>query len=95
MKKEDWINKVMVSIDQLDRVAPPADLFSKIEARIMEKPIKLVPLHWVIGVAASFLVLVFMNISALKENGTNSLSISTADAFESVKSELDPSNYLY
>lgn len=95
MKKEDWINKVMSSIEQLEKVSPPSHVFSKIEIKIEEKSSKVIPLKWVFGIAASFLVLIFMNIHILKSNSTNNYSDSTDEALELIKSELDPSNYLY
>ena len=66
--KEIWIEKIINSTEGIAKVAPNDDLLSKIQQRIKEQEKVAPQTIWL--VAASILVLVLLNITALKTKVT-------------------------
>jgi hypothetical protein len=68
MKKEIWIESVLESTNGMTKVAPSNDLFSKIQSKIKNQ--KVAPKTiWM--VAASIMVLVLLNITAIKTQNSS------------------------
>lgn len=60
MEKENWINEIIDTTNQIVKVAPRDELFANIQNRLNTQ--KTIDIRWVWLVAASILVLVSMNI---------------------------------
>ena len=90
METENWINGILNSTNGMTQVVPSADLFSKIEKRIFLKK-NTVSSKTVWLVAASIVVLVTINISALQRN--DATKDDTSETI--IASTLNKSNQLY
>lgn len=60
MEKENWINEIINSTDQIVKVLPNDGLYAKIQSQIKQQ--KTVETKWVWLAAASMLLLVSINI---------------------------------
>ena len=87
MEKEDFINKVLNSVDGITKVTPSDDIFQKIEKRIDETTISINTL-WLI--AASIVVLISFNLILL--NGKSNFKDSE---MASLERSINKSNQLY
>jgi hypothetical protein len=87
MEKEDFINKVLNSVDRITKVTPSDAIFQKIENRIDETTISINSL-WLI--AASIAVLISFNLILL--NGKSNLKDSE---IASLERSINKSNQLY
>lgn len=88
MKKEIWIESVLESTNGITQVAPSEALFSKIQLRIKEQNVEPKTI-WL--VAASIVVLVLLNITALKTQNTTQSESNSIYLSET----LNKSNQLY
>ena len=88
MEANNWINDILNSSNGITKVTPDALLFSKIQNRINIQ--NTVSGRWIWIVAASFIILVSLNIKMLLSNTTKS-SAST----ETIVSSVSNSNQLY
>jgi hypothetical protein len=90
MEKENWINEILNSANGMTKVTPNEDLYSRIEQKIFLKD-NVVSIKTVWLVAASIVILISLNISALqnKQATTNE----TSEAI--IASTLNKSNQLY
>jgi hypothetical protein len=88
MKKEDFINNVLNSVDGISKAIPQDDLFSKIEQKIATKNV--VPMQTIWLVAASIVVLISLNVVLL--NGSTTSNKSEIAGLESV---INKNNQLY
>ena len=88
MKKEDFINNVLNSVDGMSKAIPQDDLFSKIEQKIATKNV--VPMQTIWLVAASIVVLISLNVVLL--NGSTTSNKSEIAGLESV---INKNNQLY
>lgn len=65
LKKDNWIDEVIVAGDSIRRVAAPEGLFNKIERKLSTVPVvRAIPLRTVSLAAASILLLLAINILA-------------------------------
>jgi hypothetical protein len=87
MEKEDFINKVLNSVDGITKVTPSDAIFQKIEKRIDETTISINTL-WLI--AASIVVLISFNLILL--NGKSNFKDSE---MASLERSINKSNQLY
>lgn len=60
MEKENWINEILSSTDQIVKVLPSDGLYAKIQSQIQQQ--RTVETKWVWLAAASMLLLVSLNI---------------------------------
>ena len=88
MEANNWTNEILNSSNGITKVIPDALLFSKIQNRINIQ--STVSSQWIWIAAASFIILVSLNIKMLLSNTTKS-SAST----ESIVSSVSNSNQLY
>jgi hypothetical protein len=88
MEANNWINDILNSSNGITKVTPDALLFSKIQNRINIQ--NTVSGRWIWIAAASFIILVSLNIKMLLSNTTKS-SAST----ETIVSSVSNSNQLY
>lgn len=90
MEKENWINEILNSTNGMTQVTPNADLYSKIEQKIfLNKNVVSMKTVWL--VAASVVILVSLNISAMQNKNAT-----TNDTSETIiASTLNKSNQLY
>lgn len=88
MKKENYIETILNSTNGISKVAPSADLFSKIEMRIQSSTVSSKTL-WL--VAASIVVLATINITVVMRNNVTSNNNTTI----SLAASLNKSNQLY
>jgi hypothetical protein len=90
MEKENWINEILNSTNGMTQVTPNADLYSKIEQKIfLNKNVVSMKTVWL--VAASIVILVSLNISAMQNKNAT-----TNDTSETIiSSTLNKSNQLY
>ena len=72
MDKEKWTEEILSSLDQQKVVAPDPNLYESILLKIEEQKQAPIPLFWKLGIAASFLVLVSLNVNFLTNNTNNS-----------------------
>jgi hypothetical protein len=89
MEKEIWIEKIMNSTNGMTQVTPSDDLFSKIKQRIQAEQKVAPQTLWL--VAASIIVLVMLNISALKMKTTTQQETSISYLSETI----NPNNQFY
>ena len=75
MEKEKWISEKMDSLDNMRAVEPPPFLFHRLETKIKKLSASQISMPWAIGLAASFLLLLTMNL----------LTIAKKDHFASTK----------
>jgi hypothetical protein len=92
MESEKWTNDILSSLDNQPRLKAPDYLFDRIESKIKESQVKVININWVIGVAASLLLLVSLNISALKNYSDSTFSQEESIETSSIYYE---SNQLY
>ena len=88
MEANNWINDVLNSSDGITKVLPDALLFSKIQNRISIQ--NTVSSQWIWIAAASFTILVSLNVKMLLSNTTK-----TAVPTETIVSSVSNSNQLY
>lgn len=88
MERETWINEILSSTECIIKVVPDAILFSKIQSRIAKEN-KLTP-QWIWTVAASFAVLIILNIAIVFSNNSKS-KVQT----EIIVATMSKSNQLY
>ena len=88
MKANNWINDILNSSNGVTKVVPDALLFSKIQNRISIQ--KTVSSQWIWIVAASFTILVSLNLKMLLSNNTK-----TSIQSETIVSSVSNSNHLY
>ena len=88
MRKEDFIYNVLNSVDGMSKAIPHDDLFSKIEQKILK--LQRVSPQTVWLVAASIIVLVLLNITALKSNSSQEVTTTTY-----MSETINQSNQLY
>ena len=88
MKAENWTNEVMESADGMVKVFPNALLFDKIQNRIRLET--KVSSNWIFVAAATFVILITINIKLLKSNATQSNSQT-----ETVIGTISNTNQLY
>ena len=93
MEKEKWISEIMDSLDESPKLVAPANLFEKIETQIKAKSVRAIPIRFVIGIAASFLVLVALNIQFITQSSNTNIE-SKHDSEISAYIELE-NNQLY
>lgn len=71
-KKEQWANKVIQSLDGMQKAEPSADLFAKITAQLStEKVDNIIPLHRLSLVAAVACIFIVANIYIFNNNIKN------------------------
>lgn len=69
MNKEKWIEEVLQSAREIQRVSSNAFMTTRIEAKLQRPPLaNVLPLRWVYASAAVLLVLLMMNISLLRDD---------------------------
>ena len=88
MEANNWINDILNSSNGITKVTPDALLFSKIQNRISIQ--NTVASHWVWIAAASFTILVSLNVKMLL-----SKTAKTAAPTETIVSSVSNSNQLY
>ena len=88
MEANNWTNDILNSSNSITKVTPDALLFSKIQNRISIQ--NTVSSQWIWIAAASFTILVSLNIKMLLSNTTK-----TATPTETIVSSVSNSNQLY
>jgi hypothetical protein len=88
MEANNWINDVLNSSNGITKVVPDALLFSKIQNRISIQ--NTVSSQWIWIAAASFTILVSLNVKMLLSNNTK-----TSTPTETIVSSVSNSNQLY
>lgn len=88
MEAQDWINEVVNSTDGMLKIGPDDDLFYKIQRRINDNTLSS---RWIWLAAASFVVLVALNIKFVYSKVNNSTESQT----EILASTITKSNQLY
>ena len=88
MEANNWTNDILNSSNSITKVTPDALLFSKIQNRISIQ--NTVSSQWIWSAAASFTILVSLNIKMLLSNTTK-----TATPTETIVSSVSNSNQLY
>ncbi len=88
MEANNWINDVLNSSKGITKVVPDALLFSKIQNRISIQ--NTVSSQWIWIAAASFTILVSLNVKMLLSNNTK-----TVAPTETIVSSVSNSNQLY
>ena len=88
MEANNWINDILNSSNGITKVTPDALLFSKIQNRISIQ--NTVSSQWIWIAAASFTILVSLNVKMLLSNTTK-----TAVPTETIVSSVSNSNQLY
>ena len=88
MKKENKIESILNSTNGMTKVVPSDVLFSKIEQKILK--LQRVSPQTVWLVAASIIVLVLLNITALKSNSSQEVTTTTY-----MSETINQSNQLY
>jgi len=86
MEKENWINEIIDSTDQIVKVLPSDGLYAKIHSQMnLQKPVET---KWVWLAAASMLLLVSINIKVVfselkseKKNQEKALVASVTDSY--------------
>jgi hypothetical protein len=64
----EQMEKQLQQLEQIKRVSPNADLFSKIENRIERKQKSIIPLFWARAAAAALICLMVTEIYVVVEN---------------------------
>ena len=88
MEANNWINDILNSSNGITKVTPDALLFSKIQNRINIQ--STVSSQWIWIAAASFTILVSLNVKMLLSNTTK-----TSAPTETIVSSVSNSNQLY
>ncbi|MEZ7514213.1 hypothetical protein [Flavobacterium frigidarium] len=86
MEKENWINEILSSTDQIVKVLPSDGLYAKIQSQIQQQ--KTIETKWVWLAAASMLLLASLNIKMVsnelkseKKNRENALVAFVTDSY--------------
>lgn len=87
MEREEFINHVLNSVDEITKITPNEAVFKRIEFRINQSKISKKSL-WL--VAASIVVLISLNIVILKDNFSNDKT-----AIISFEQVINQNNQLY
>ena len=88
METENRINEILNSSDGITKVAPDVTLFSKIQIKINNQ--NSISKQWIWIAAASFTLLLSLNVKFIYSNKTNSTKET-----ESIISSVTNSNQLY
>ena len=88
MESNNWINDILNSSNGITKVTPSALLFSKIQNKISTQ--NTIPSRWIWIAAASFTILVSLNVKMLLSNTTKSSAPT-----ETIVSTVSNSNHLY
>ncbi len=88
MEANNWTNDILNSSNGITKVVPDTLLFSKIQNRISIQ--NTVSIQWIWIAAASFTILVSLNIKMLLSNTTK-----TSAPTETIVSSVSNSNQLY
>ena len=88
METGNWINEILNSSNGITKVAPDEALFSKIQMKINNQ--NSISKQWIWLAAASFALLISLNVKFIYGNKTNS----TKDT-ESIISSVSSNNQLY
>lgn len=91
MQKQQWIDQVLQSGKQLQKISPPLHLFKQIEQQISYQTKQIVPYRWAMSIAASFTLLLMLNIVAI--NLANKPNNNTTEALQQMGFDTD--NQLY
>lgn len=91
MQKQQWIEQVLDSGKQLQKTNPPLHLFKQIEEKMYYQTKQIVSYKWVISIAASFTLLLMLNIVAI--NLANKPNNNTTQALQQMG--FDTNNDLY
>lgn len=91
MQKQQWIDQVLQSGKQLQNISPPPHLFEQIEQKISYQTKQIVPYRWTMSIAASFTLLLMLNIVAI--NLANKPTNNTTEALQQMGFDTD--NQLY
>ncbi len=67
MDKEKWTEELLSSLDEIKIVQPRVELYDQILEQINEPKQLSIPLYWLSGIAASFLLLLALNVSFLQQ----------------------------
>ena len=89
MEKENYIETILNSTNGITKVAPSADLFSKIELRIQSKITVSTRTLWL--VAASIVVLLTINVSVIMKTKATSKDATTI----TLAASINKNNQLY
>lgn len=80
--KEKWLDETLGSLQGIKRATPPADLFARIEIRVNQTESKIVPMsQWRPAVAAAIVLLV-LNIFAMRLYTQRNISVATDEGVE-------------
>lgn len=60
-EKEKWVDEVLKSLDGVSKIQPPDTVYQRIQQKFQ----KVVSIPIILGIAASFLLLVFLNINII------------------------------
>ncbi|MGL2966128.1 hypothetical protein [Flavobacterium sp. XGLA_31] len=90
METEKWIQNILDSTNGMQAVAPSETLFSKIQEKIKQQDTVSPQTVWL--VAASILVLIFLNFTLLRTSKSQQNSDTSTAYFETT---LNQSNQLY
>lgn len=72
MKKEQWADEVLKSIEGIQRAIPKEHLFDKIMVQVSSKEdVRVIPLRYVKWIAAAAIMVFALNIYALKLHTNN------------------------
>jgi hypothetical protein len=88
MKAENWTHEIMESTNGMVKVLPSKLLFDKIQNRINLE--NRVPNKWIFVAAASFAILISINISLIKSS-----SVKSSTQPETLISTISNTNQLY
>ena len=88
METGNWINEILNSSDGITKVAPDEALFSKIQMKINNQ--NSISKQWIWLAAASFTLLLSLNVKFIYSNKTNSTKET-----ESIISSVSSNNQLY
>lgn len=92
MDKEKWTEDILSSLEEIKIVQPRADLYTDILEKIQEKETAIIPLYWVSSIAASFLLLIALNVNFLFNSNQE---LSTTENVLSAEFDNTNSNQLY
>jgi len=74
MDQEKWTEEVLTSLDQLKLVSPRKELYDEILLKSEVKEQATISLYWMAGIAASFLLLISLNLSFMSQDFTTNQS---------------------
>lgn len=91
MNKNEWINEVMASADQIKRVSVPPQLFDSIQNKLQFVSVQKVSKKWLFAAAASVLVLLVCNVAVMAKKQSQPNINNTVGALL----DLNTTNQLY